>query len=72
MIIKQNIALFIEFQKQEQLLLKSIMIIILNQFILGLYQTHKNLLGKVWIVLLIQLIAVISNYQKNETIQKQV
>ena len=59
MIIKQNIALFIEFQKQ-------------NQFILGLYQTHKNLLGKVWIVLLIQLIAVISNYQKNETIQKQV
>ena len=41
MITKQNIALFIRTQKQKQLLMKEILILYLNQSIIGLYETYK-------------------------------
>ena len=65
--------------------MKAILIMYLNQSMLQLYQTYKNLLQKVWAGLLIQwsitllifqstipeLVAVTSNWQKNETINIQ-
>ena len=42
-------------QNQKQLLMKRTLIMYLNQSIVRLYQTYKNLLEKVWAVLLIHL-----------------
>ena len=52
--IQQNIPSFILTQKQEQLLMRVTEIKYLNQSILQLYQTCKNILEKVWVGLLIQ------------------
>ena len=41
--IKQYIAPFIHTQKQQQLLMKTILVKYLNQFIVQLYQTYKNI-----------------------------
>ena len=41
--IQQNIEPFIRTQKQQQLLMKVILRMYLNQFIVALYQTYKNL-----------------------------
>ena len=84
--IKHIILLFIRTQKQKNLLMKVILMMYLKQFMLGLYQKYKNFLEKVWevlffwsqIILLIfqstipQLVVVLSNYQKNQIIQKKV
>ena len=51
---KQNMASFIQTQKQEQLLMKVILMMFLNQFILRLYQTYKNLQEKIQVGLLTQ------------------
>ena len=51
---KENMALFSRTQKQKQLLIKVILMMYLNQSILQLYQTHKNLLENIWVGLLIQ------------------
>ena len=45
--IKQNITLFIQIQKQKQLLMKITLMMYMNQSILQLYQTYKNMCGKV-------------------------
>ena len=47
-------ALFSQTQKQKQLLIKVILMMYLNQSILRLYQTYKNLLEKILVGLLIQ------------------
>ena len=47
-------ALFSQAQKQKQLSIKVILIMYLNQSILRLYQTYKNLLEKIRVSLLIQ------------------
>ena len=44
---KQNLAPFSRTQKQKQLLIKVIFMMYLNQSILRLYQTYKNLLEKI-------------------------
>ena len=46
--IQQNIQAFIQTQKQKQLLVKAILMLHLNQSILQLFQTYKNMLEKVW------------------------
>ena len=51
--MEQNIVPFIRTQKQKQLLMKAILMMNLNQSIVRLYQTYKNLLGKVCVGLLI-------------------
>ena len=40
--IKQNMTPFIRTQKQKQLLMKVMLVMYLNQYILQLYQTYKN------------------------------
>ena len=52
--MKQIIGLFIRTPKQEQLLMKEILMMYLNQFILRMYQTYKNLQKRFWVGLLIQ------------------
>ena len=52
--IKPDIVLLIRTQKQKQLLMKVILMMYLNHFIIRLYQIHKNLLEKVRFGLLIQ------------------
>ena len=44
----QNIVPFILPQKQKQLLMKAILMMHLDQSILRLYQTYKNVLEKIW------------------------
>ena len=53
--LKQNIAPFTLTQKQKQLLMRVILMMYLNQSVVQLNQTNKNLLKKVWTGLLIQL-----------------
>ena len=43
MVMRQNIAPFMQTQKQEQLLMKAILIMYLNQSVVQLYQTYKKL-----------------------------
>ena len=76
--MKQNIARFIQTQKQKKLLTKVTLTMYLNQSIVLLYQIYKNHSEKIQIGLLIQsyikilifqsttskLVAVMSNYQK--------
>ena len=52
--MQQNIAPFIRNQKQKQLLIRAILIMYLNQPIIQLYQTCKNLFENVRSRLLIQ------------------
>ena len=52
--MQQNIPYFILTQKQEQLLMRVILMMYLNKSILRLYQTYKNDLQKVQDGLLIQ------------------
>ena len=53
--MKQNLPLFILTQRHKKLLVKVILMTYLNQFILRLYRTYKNILEKVLIGLLIKL-----------------
>ena len=52
--MKQNIARFIQTQKQKQLLTKVTLTMYLNQSIVLLYQIYKNHSEKIQIGLLIQ------------------
>ena len=52
--MQQNIPYFILTQKQEQLLMRVILMMYLNKSILRLYQTYKNDLQKLQDGLLIQ------------------
>ena len=85
--IRHFIAPFIQTQKQKQLLMKVTLMMYLNQSTLLLYKAYKNLQDKVQVGLLTQsqiiiilifesiipqLIVVISNYQKNQSIQEEV
>ena len=45
--MQQNIQAFIQTQKKKQLLMKAILMLHLNQSILQLSQTYKNMLEKV-------------------------
>ena len=81
--MQQNISLFILTQKEKRLLMRVVLMIYLNQYILQLYQPYKSILKNIWagsliqqsVTLLIsqstipQLVAVISSYQRNQTIQ---
>ena len=51
--MQQNIAPFILTQRDKQLLMRVILTINLNQSVVKLSQTFKNLLKKVWTGLLI-------------------
>ena len=55
MIKQQNLVFFIQTQKQKKLLMKVTLMMYLNQFMIQLYQTYKNLLEIVQVGLLIQL-----------------
>ena len=55
MMMKQNLPLFILTKRHKQLFVKVILMTYLNQFILRLYRTYKNILEKVLIGLLIKL-----------------
>ena len=55
MIKQQNLVFFIQTQKQKKLLMKVTLMMYLNQFMIQLYQTYKNLLELVQVGLLIQL-----------------
>ena len=55
MIKQQNLVFFIQTQKQKKLLMKVTLMMCLNQFMIQLYQTYKNLLEIVQVGLLIQL-----------------
>ena len=55
MIKQQNLVFFIQTQKQKKLLMKVTLMMYLNQFMIQLYQTYKNLLEIVQGGLLIQL-----------------
>ena len=52
---QQNLVFFIQTQKQKKLLMKVTLMMYLNQFMIQLYQTYKNLLEIVQVGLLIQL-----------------
>ena len=83
--MQQNTRPFILTQKQKQLLMKATLMTYLNQSILRLYQTYKNILemvqteiadSMILTLLIIQstiheLLAVISNFQKSCTIRKK-
>ena len=55
MMKQQNLVFFIQTQKQKKLLMKVTLMMYLNQFMIQLYQTYKNLLEIVQVGLLIQL-----------------
>ena len=55
MIKQQNLVFFIQTQKQKKLLMKVTLMMYLNQFMIQLYQTYKNLLEIVQVGLLIKL-----------------
>ena len=51
--MQQNLVPFVLTQNQEKILMKKMLIMYLNQFIMQLYQTYKNHLEKTWIGLFI-------------------
>ena len=86
MMLQQNVSFFILTRDQKLLSMKATLMMYLNQSIIQLYQTYENILEKVKTGLLIlqlvtllifqstipQLVAIISSYQKNYTIQKMI
>ena len=62
--VKTNYSIFLIWtQKQRQLSMKVMLIIYLNQFMLRLYHTQKNLWEKVQVELLIQLSVLLLIFQ---------
>ena len=61
--MQQNMTLFIQTQKQKQLLMIATLMMYLNQFMVESCQTYKNYLEKVHVGLLIQSEIIILLFQ---------